>query len=189
LSPFRKIKSITLKVAKEKSNSSSDEVGLAMFARNFRKFMNSSKGKFRNKNAKFSENSKGDSKGIDQDKHQFYKKDPRGPRCFECSGYGHIRSDCGNIKQSKGKAFNTTLSDDSDYDETPGKDSNYLAFAASYDSPYESNDYYSKNSGLEDEQNELQRVYNKLYVNFSELREVNNDMLKGLMNLKLKEAD
>jgi hypothetical protein len=28
-----------------------------------------------------------------------------------------------------------------------------------------------KNSGLEDEQNELQRVYNKLYVKFIELRE------------------
>jgi hypothetical protein len=21
------------------------------------------------------------------------KKDPRGPRCFECSGFGHIRGD------------------------------------------------------------------------------------------------
>jgi hypothetical protein len=26
------------------------------------------------------------------------KKDPRGPRCFECSGFGHIRADCGNLK-------------------------------------------------------------------------------------------
>jgi hypothetical protein len=188
LSPFRKIKSITLKVAKEKSNSSSDDDGLAMFARNFRKFMNSSKGKFRNKNAKFFENSKGDSKGTDQDKHEFDKKDPRSPRCFECSGYGHIRPDCGNIKQSKGKAFNTTLSDDFDYDETPGKDSNYLPFAASYDSPYESNDYYSKNSGLEDEQNELQRFYNKLYVHFSELREVNKRHVKRLNEFEIERS-
>jgi hypothetical protein len=22
------------------------------------------------------------------------KKDPRGPRCFECSGFGNIRADC-----------------------------------------------------------------------------------------------
>jgi hypothetical protein len=26
------------------------------------------------------------------------KKDPRGPRCFECLGFGHIRADCGNLK-------------------------------------------------------------------------------------------
>jgi hypothetical protein len=26
------------------------------------------------------------------------KKDPRGPRCFECSGFGHIWADCGNLK-------------------------------------------------------------------------------------------
>jgi hypothetical protein len=26
------------------------------------------------------------------------KKDPRGPRCFECSGFGHIQADCGNLK-------------------------------------------------------------------------------------------
>jgi hypothetical protein len=32
------------------------------------------------------------------------------------------------------------MSDDSDNEETPGKDSNYLVFVASYDSPHESND-------------------------------------------------
>jgi hypothetical protein len=26
------------------------------------------------------------------------KKDPRGSRCFECSSFGHIRADCGNLK-------------------------------------------------------------------------------------------
>jgi hypothetical protein len=46
------------------------------------------------------------------------------------------------------------LSDDSDsdkIDETSGKDSNYLAFAASYDSPHESNNYYFENNESEDE--------------------------------------
>jgi hypothetical protein len=42
------------------------------------------------------------------------KKDLRGPRCFECSGFGHIRADCGNLKQGKGKAYNATLSDESE---------------------------------------------------------------------------
>jgi hypothetical protein len=59
------------------------------------------------------------------------------------------------LKQSKGKAFNTTLRDDSDCYETPGKDSNYLALAASYDRSHESNNYYSENSGSKDERNEL----------------------------------
>jgi hypothetical protein len=45
------------------------------------------------------------------------KKDPRGPRFFECSGFGHIRADCGNLKKGKGKAYNVTLSDESEEEE------------------------------------------------------------------------
>jgi hypothetical protein len=26
------------------------------------------------------------------------KKDSIGPRCYECSGFGHIRDDCGNLE-------------------------------------------------------------------------------------------
>jgi hypothetical protein len=33
-----------------------------------------------------------------------------------------ICANCENLKQSKGKAYNTTLSDDFDNDETPDKD-------------------------------------------------------------------
>jgi hypothetical protein len=61
LPPLKKVKSIALKGAKEKirnssSEESDDEDGLAMFARNFRKLMNSK----RFKNKKFSKNSEGD---------------------------------------------------------------------------------------------------------------------------------
>jgi hypothetical protein len=75
-------------------------------------------------------------------KNESDKKDPRGPRCYECSGYGYIHIDCGNLKQSKSRAFNVTLSDESDndeIDETLEKDTNYLAFAISYDSPHSLN--------------------------------------------------
>jgi hypothetical protein len=80
------------------------------------------------------------------------------------------------------------LSDDSDNEETPSKDSNYLVFAASYDSPHESNDYYSKNNESEDEKNKLQKVYNKLYVKFMELKEVNQLHAKKLNNLEIERS-
>jgi hypothetical protein len=31
------------------------------------------------------------------------KKDPRGPKVLSAQGFGHIRADCGNLKQGKGK--------------------------------------------------------------------------------------
>jgi hypothetical protein len=136
----------------------------------------------------FLKNSKGDSKGTDQEKVESDKKVPRGPKCFECSGYGHIRVDCGNLKQSIGKAYNATLSDDLDNDETPGKDFNYLTFAASYDSLYNFNDYYYENCATEDEKNEFQRVYNKLYVKSTELREVNKQHVKRLNDLEIERS-
>lgn len=83
-----------------------------MFARSFRKMINSWRVKFRNKNLKFSENPKGDFKGTTQGKNESGKKDPRGPRCYEFSGYGNIDIDCSNLNQSKGRAINVTLSDE-----------------------------------------------------------------------------
>jgi hypothetical protein len=57
---------------------------------------------------------------------RFFKreKNHRGIQCHECEDYGHIRAKCANLQ---GNAFNATLSDDFENDETPGKDSNYLA--------------------------------------------------------------
>jgi hypothetical protein len=60
------------------------------------------------------------------------KKDQRGLRCFECSGFGHIRVDCGNLKQGKGKAYNATLSDESEEKETPAQHQ-FLAFVAPHE--------------------------------------------------------
>jgi hypothetical protein len=64
------------------------------------------------------------------------KKDPRGPRCFECSGFGHIQANCGNLKQGKGKAYNVTLGDESEEEEeeeTPAQDQKFLAFVAPHE--------------------------------------------------------
>jgi hypothetical protein len=70
------------------------------------------------------------------------KKDPSCPRCFECSEFGHIRADCGNLKQGKGKAYNTTLSDESEEEEAPEQEK-FLAFVAPH---VEEEDSYSEHS-------------------------------------------
>jgi hypothetical protein len=92
------------------------------------------------------------------------EKNPRGIQCHECGGYGYIRAKCANLQSN---AFNVTLCDESDsdkIDETSRKDLNFLAFAASYDSPHEPNNNYFENSESEDEQNERQSIYNKLFM-------------------------
>jgi len=54
------------------------------------------------------------------------RKDLRGLRCFECTSYRHMRADCGNLKQTKGKAYNATLNDDSEEEKAPSKDQKFL---------------------------------------------------------------
>jgi len=58
------------------------------------------------------------------------KKDPRGPQCFECLDFGHIRTKCANLKKLKGKAFNATLSDESEKEEETPVEENFMAFMA-----------------------------------------------------------
>jgi hypothetical protein len=55
-----------------------------------------------------------------------------------------------------------------------------LAFVSLYDSPKESIEYYSESRGPENEKDKLQRVYNKLYIKFMELREVNQQNIQKL---------
>jgi hypothetical protein len=55
-------------------------------------------------------------------------------KCYECGGVGHIRFDCGNLINSKGRAFNVTQSDESDQEEKAENVANYVAFGVSYDS-------------------------------------------------------
>jgi hypothetical protein len=40
------------------------------------------------------------------------EEDPRGHRCCECSGFGHMKTECANLKQAKGKAYIATLGND-----------------------------------------------------------------------------
>lgn len=109
------------------------------------------------------------------------KKDPRGPRCFECSGFGHIRADCGNLKKGKGKAYNMTLSDE--LEEEAPESEKFLAFVAPH--VEEEDSYYSKHSDNEEELNE---AYKTLYIEYEKLREGRKQHLNDLNSLQTEKS-
>jgi hypothetical protein len=113
------------------------------------------------------------------------KNDTRGPRCFECSGYEHVRENCGNLKQAKGKAYNATLSDDSEEEKVMGKDQKFLNFIAPHEDPEESQSYYSESS---DDGEELKESYKILYVKFLKLRETCQQHVLELNSLKIEKS-
>jgi hypothetical protein len=79
---------------------------------------------------------------------------------------GHIRADCGNLKQGKGKAYDAILSDESEEEESPAQDQ-FLAIMAPHEEDEDS--YYSEHSDEDGE--ELKEAYKILYVEFKKLRE------------------
>jgi len=128
---------------------------------------------------KFSEKSKKPLREAEPEEEE--KKDPRGPRCFECSSYGHIRADCGNLKKGKGKAYDVTLSDESEED---AQDSDkFLAFVAPYIE--EEDSYYSEHS---DNEVELKEAYKTLYKEFEKLREGQKQHLNDLNSLQTEKS-
>jgi len=98
LPTVKKVKTISLKASKKKSKVSSEENfekeeedAVAMLGKNFGRLMRNDQFK-----KKFSEKLKKDPRESEPEEAE--KKDLRGPRCFERSGSGHIRLDCGNLK-------------------------------------------------------------------------------------------
>jgi len=156
LPPAKKLKTISLKASKKKVEASSgddseeEEKVVAMLAKNFRRKMRDDQFK-----KKFSEKVNKAPREVDPEEEE--KKDPRGPRCFECSGFGHIRADCGNLKKGKGKAYNATLSDESKEEAPESK--KFLAFVAPH--VEEKDSYYSDHS---DNGKELKEAYKTLYI-------------------------
>jgi len=78
--------------------------------------------------------------------------------CVECSGFGHIQADCGNLMQANEKAFHSTLSNDSN------KNQRILVLIAPH--------VDSEESHSSDEE-ELKEGYRILCIKFKELREIN----------------
>ena len=52
-----------------------------------------------------------------------------GQQCFDCQGYGHIKSKCPTYLRSKGKAMAVTLSDGerSDHDSNSDQEGKFMA--------------------------------------------------------------
>jgi len=107
------------------------------------------------------------------------KKDPKGPRCFECSGFGHIWADRWNLKQGKGKAYNATLSDEFEEEEAPEQEK-FIAFVAPH--VEEKDAYYSEQSDEDGE--ELKEAYKILYIEFEKLREAHKQDIHDLSSLE-----
>jgi hypothetical protein len=181
LAPVKKMKTIALKSSKKKvevsfgDDSEDEEKAMAMLAKNFGRLMRNERFK-----KKFSEKIKKAPKKSELE--EVEKKDPRGPRCFECSGFGHIQADCGNLKQGKGKAYNATLSDKSEEEEAPEQEK-FLAFVAPH---IDEEDSYLEHSDEDGE--ELKEAYKTLYVEFEKLREARKQHIHDLNSLQTKKS-
>jgi hypothetical protein len=143
----KKTKTIALKASKKKTRvlydegSDIDEDVVAMLAKNFKRFMKNNKFK-----KKFSDKPKKAPHTAELE--EVEKKDPRGSQCFECSGFGHIKTECANLKK-KAKAFNATLSNEFEKEEEAPEEEKFLAFVAPYDEKEDSQSYYFENSDEE----------------------------------------
>jgi hypothetical protein len=104
LPPVKKLKTIALKASKKKieasyENDSEDEdKAVPMLAKKFRRLTKDDRFK-----KKFSDKIKKPIREAGPEEEE--KRDPRGPRCFECLGFWHIRADCGNLKKDKGEGI------------------------------------------------------------------------------------
>jgi hypothetical protein len=176
----KKLKTIALKASKKQVEASSEEdfmeeeKAVALLAKNFRRLMRDNR--FKNK---FSEKVKKAPREADPKEEE--KKDPRGPRCFECSGFGHIRADCQNLKKGKGKAYNVTLNDESE-EEAPESEK-FLAFVAP--DVKEEDSYYLEHS---DNGEELKEAYKTLYIEYKKLREGHKQHLYDLNSLQVEKS-
>jgi len=175
LTLVKKLKIIALKASKKKAEVSSGddsedkEKVVAMLAKIFGRLMRNERFK-----KKFSATMKKVPREAEPEEAE--KKYPRGWRCYEWSGFGHIRADCGNLKQSKGKAYNATLSDESEEEEAPEQEK-FLAFVAPH---VEEEDSYWEHS---DDGEELKEAYKTHFIEFEKLREGRKQHIHDLNSL------
>jgi hypothetical protein len=103
------------------------------------------------------------------------KEDPSGHRCCECSGFGHMRTECANLNQAKWKAYIATLSDEFEKEEESPE--NFLACVA----PHEDQDdlHYFEHSDRKPKEE-----YCVLYMELMKLRESNQKKVMKMNTMK-----
>jgi hypothetical protein len=148
-----------------------------MLAKNFERFMKSN-----NFKKQFSDRLRKAPHTADTEEAE--KKDPRGPKCFECSGFGHIKTECANLKKQKRKAFNATLSNESEKEEETPEEEKFLAFVTPHEEKKDSQSYYSENSEKED----MQSAHQLQYVEFLKLKEKYKQQVQELNSLRIEKT-
>jgi hypothetical protein len=120
----KKAKGMAFKTTKSRVSSDEDsdneEEELAMIANRINKLM---------KTDKFIEGLRETLSEAEPEEEE--KEDPRGHRCCGCSSFGHMRTECANLKQAKGKAYIATLSYVSEKEEESSE--NFLACVAPHE--------------------------------------------------------
>jgi hypothetical protein len=172
---------------------SGDDEEIATIARKFRKFLRHNRN-FRSRESKNSMNPSHEVRDNYEDRNDENQKDKLscGCKCHECGGISHIHVDCGNLINSKGKAFNVTQSDESDKEEKAENVANYVAFGISYDSEHEiseSNSLDSERGICNNELKEecdLKNAYNNLFMECIKLKKLNKQHLQKLKEVNLE---
>jgi hypothetical protein len=196
----KNLKNLALKIKAAKGKSvvqsgeySRDEEEIARIARKLRKIFRNN-GNFRSRESKNVVNPSNEVRDNYEGRKDENHKDKLSSshKCHECGGIGHIRANCGNLINSKGKAFNMTQSNESKNEEKAENVANYVAFEVSYDSEHEASESNSLDSehGICDneskEEGDLQNASNDLYVECIKLKKLNKQHLQKLKEVNLE---
>ena len=113
-------------------------IEIAYFAKKFRNFLRNNSRKVRGKNNaelrnfRRNEPTKGNNTDKPKEKVGQTSNNSMGQQCFDCQGFGHVKSKCPTFLRSNGKAIVITLSDDEVFDHESGsdEDGNFITFTA-----------------------------------------------------------
>ena len=111
---------------------------ITYFAKNFRNFLRNNNRRVRGKNnakpRNFRRNYSTKVNNTEKPKEKVGQtfNNSMSQQCFDCQGYGHVKSECPTFLRSKGKAMTITLSDEevSNNESCSDKDGNFIAFTA-----------------------------------------------------------
>ena len=111
---------------------------IVYLAKNFRNFLRNNNRRARGKNTaeprNFRRNDPTKVNNIEKPKEKVGQpsNNSMGQQCFECQGYGHVKSECPTFLRSKGKAMVVTFSNDEVSDNESGSDENgnFITFTA-----------------------------------------------------------